>query len=116
MPYDQLQRYTSQELLELAHQAKDIHGWFTSAALALEEAYRRYIDASQLWNLAGAPVALTLQTHINQLPLSDDARQHLNTVISPLDVSLARQTQQEVAWWGHRLAEAHLGTNAVMVI
>ncbi|KAH6911949.1 hypothetical protein BKA70DRAFT_1219147 [Coprinopsis sp. MPI-PUGE-AT-0042] len=116
VPLTEMSRYSPQELLQLSQQANELHQCFTSAALSLEQAYRRYQTASQLWDRAGAPLALTLQTHLDQFSLPDEARNQLHDILHPLDLSHVSNTQQTIAHWGYTLAQEQLGVGPFLVV
>ncbi|KAH6907221.1 hypothetical protein BKA70DRAFT_1223581 [Coprinopsis sp. MPI-PUGE-AT-0042] len=77
MALDQLLTYSPEDLLELGRVAEEMFSDFNSAVASLDHAFNRYLQASQIWNLAGAPVALTIQTNLHALQLPDDVKRKL---------------------------------------
>jgi hypothetical protein len=61
-------------------------------------------------------VALTLQTHLEQLPLHDDSKKELGDIVHSLNIPLTHQAQRDIARWGYALAEQHSVANNLVVV
>jgi hypothetical protein len=105
MPLEQFKSYSAADVLRLSKAAEEMFNGFSSASLSLDQAFRQYLEAARLWNLAGAPVAITLQTHLEQLSLADDTRKEVEAAIQHLDLRFARDRQRAIAFQGFALAQ-----------
>ncbi|KAH6907918.1 hypothetical protein BKA70DRAFT_1427752 [Coprinopsis sp. MPI-PUGE-AT-0042] len=89
MPLESLQTYNEAEIFQLSKMAEDM----------------QYLDAANLWNQAGAPIALTMQAHLEALSLPDDIKKQVDGAVRHLDWKYVRDRQQVIASHGLALAE-----------
>jgi hypothetical protein len=98
MALHQLLTYSQEDLLELARLSEEMFGDFNAAVASLDYAFARYVRAMQLWNVVGAPVALTIQSNLHGLVIPDDVRQKLGESTRSLDLSFATDAQLQVIY------------------